>query len=117
MNAFEYAKKVAKSEGEFFCQYGHGGCAAWDNGPCMDELLTRAEATERAAAVKLGALIFRSHATAVLRGIVLNEMLDASAENATVVYLDRLVSFAGFEDMDVTLRQVLDEIGRRKANG
>jgi len=25
------------------CEHGHLGCAAWENGPCIDELLCRQE--------------------------------------------------------------------------
>ena len=34
----QYCNFVACNDKD--CQYGHFSCAAWDNGPCMDELLS-----------------------------------------------------------------------------
>jgi len=38
----QYVNLAARNEK--VCQYGHFGCAAWDNGPCMDELLNLQDA-------------------------------------------------------------------------
>jgi hypothetical protein len=35
-----YADKASE------CEYGHDGCAAWDRGPCLNEILCEQEAEE-----------------------------------------------------------------------
>ena len=37
--ARRYADQAA--EGDYFCTYGHYGCAAYPDGPCVDEVLSR----------------------------------------------------------------------------
>jgi hypothetical protein len=42
MSPQQYADMVATSSKAHPCKYGHLDCAAWDGGPCVDEVLGRA---------------------------------------------------------------------------
>ena len=37
--ASDYADKVRDAEHAYPCKHGHIDCAAWERGPCVDEVL------------------------------------------------------------------------------
>jgi len=41
--AVAYAEKVRFAEVAHSCKHGHVDCAAWEGGPCVDEVLSNAD--------------------------------------------------------------------------
>ena len=41
--ALDYADKVRNSEVAHSCRHDHVDCAAWEGGPCVDEVLSNAD--------------------------------------------------------------------------